>query len=676
MSVTVMEKLTALCLQSDIERLLGDLTALSCVEILTADARDEQGILLQALSADSEAAKAAALRIDELLPIFQARSPRRARGLRTPIPVDTEEFARTGARERAEKTADEAERLLAHIAELTEKKAEEQAEMAALLPYLSHTFALDDPGTKSTTFLLGSLPAGTNTAEIDKKAAATGFVFEVLTTDKTHIYIAAITHRAMQDEVLSALGELGFAPAVWRNNHGRATALFDAAGARAAVLDDEITRANAQLDTLADNLTDLRILSDILHTEAGLAAYREKMQALDSCAVLQAWCPSHERERITALLEELDVAFRFAPPATGERVPVLDRTPPQKGRLAPILNAYAYPYALGRSIALPLQIVLFLFFGLLFADAGYGVLTALLFFPIARFLAVEKQAKSAFYTLACCGLAMIPLGVLTGSYFDTWLGTLLEKGILAPFPPLAAHIAELRAYLITPQGFLLPALSFSLLVLLINLTARLTGLWRAGKPLDAILSVLPELFTLTGLGLAVFYPLIGAGTTLLGLILTALIATHAVKGMRSKLVAYGGALLSLLVTLFELLGAARIALVGLALLPVTRLIALMPLERGEALVWYLGQLLVFLISHLLGVLLNRIIAAMRRARLAYMAHHEAHYPAHEILFRPMQLPRKYTVCLPAYVEKTDAQQDDEAPAAGEAAPVTSTTQKL
>ena len=676
MSVTVMEKLTVLCVQSDIGRLLGDLTALSCVEILTADARDEQGNLLPPLSADSKKAAAAALRIDELLPVFQARHPRARRGLRTPIPVDTEEFARTGARERAEKTADEAERLLAHIAELTDKKAEEQAEMAALLPYLSHTFALDDPGTKSTTFLLGSLPADTDTAQLDKRATATGFVFEVLTTDKTHIYIAVITHRAMREDVLTALGDFGFTPAVWRNNHGRATALFDAAGARAAVLDDEITRANAQLDTLAENLTDLRILSDILHTEAGLAAYREKMQALDSCAVLRAWCPSHERERIAALLEEMDVAYTFAPPTTGERVPVLDRTPPKKGRLAPILNAYAYPYALGHSIALPLQIMLFLFFGLLFADAGYGLLTALLFFPIARFIAVEKHTKSAFYTLACCGLAMIPFGLLTGSYFDTWLGTLLGKSALAPFPALAAHIVKLRAYLITPQGFLLPALSFSLLVLLINLTSRLVELWRAGKPLDSVLSVLPELFTLTGLGLTVFYPLIGAGTTLFGLILTALIATHAVKGMRSKLVAYGGALLSLLVTLFELLGAARIALVGLALLPVTRLIALMPLERGEVLVWYLGLLLVFLISHLLGILLNYIITAMRRARLAYIARHAAHYPAREILFAPMQLPRRYTVCLPAYAETEDAPRDNEAPVAGESTPVASTTEKL
>ncbi|MBQ3064221.1 MAG: hypothetical protein IJC99_05415 [Clostridia bacterium] len=659
MPVTHMEKLTVIALQSDIDTLLTELAALRAVEILQGSALDEDGCLLPPLSVDSATAAAAAARIDRLLPVFIARSPRHARVRRTPLPIDAAEFTRTGAKERALKTADEAERLLAYIEETTKARLAEEEEMAALLPYLSHTFPLDDAGTKTTTFLLGCLPAGTATEDIEKAANAAGFVFEILSADKNGVYLATVLHRAMREAVETALSELGFTPAKWRDTRGRATALFDAASAHAAALDEEIARANAQLDTLAENLADLKILSDILRVEAKLAAYREKAQELDSCAVLTAWCPAHERVRLTALLDELDVAYSFAPPTDGEKVPVLAETPPTAGKLAPLLDTYTHPHIAGRSTALPLLLLYLLSFGFLFADVGYGLLTALLFFPIARFLAVEKRSKHAFYTLGACGLAAIPFGILQGNYFGAWLAQAIGVPSLVPFAALSAWLTDVRALFCTPRGFLPVAFTPAALVLLITLTLRVISVARGGKPLDAIIAILPELFTLTGLGLLPFFPFIGLGITAAGLLITALLACKGQPGTGNKLTLYGGALLNLLVALAEGLQAARIALIGVALLPIARLISLLPLAHGEVLIWYFGMLLVFLAAHLLGVLLNLLVTLARRARLAYMARHETHYPGRDCLFAPMHLPRKYTMAIPTYLPADAAEGEAE-----------------
>ena len=311
---------------------------------------------------------------------------------------------------------------------------------------------------------------------------------------------------------------------------------------------------------------------------------------------------------------------------------------------------------------------------------GFGkavlVLTALLFFPIARFLAVEDNSKHAFYTLACCGLGAIPFGFFAGNYFGDWLATLLDKPTLAPFPVPAARLASLRTFLGRPRAFLALALSLSALLLLLDLTARFIRLCRAGKPLDGILSTLPELFTLAGPGLLIFYPLIGLGVTVLGLTATAIVTTRAKESLPQKLLAYGGALLSYLISLCELLQAARIALIGFAILPVAYLIAKMPLARGEALVWYLGSLLVFLISHFLCILLNRAVAAARRAKLGYMARHSEQYPARAHLFNPMQLPRKYTAALPVYTKDNNTAPPQDSEIATDTEDVTYTTQKL
>lgn len=676
MPVTTMEKLTALCLQSDAERLLRTLAEASVVEILTANETDENDTLLPLLSADSAAAMAAADRIDRLLPVFASRAPRHTRHTRTKIPVDVQEFSRSGTRERAMKTADEAERLLTHIAELTAKMENEQAEMAALLPYVSHAFALDDPGTRTTTFLLGALPAEAAGAALDAAAAETGFVFEILSTDKSSAYVAVIAHRAMQEDVLAALTALGFTPAVWRSNAGRAGTLFDAASARASALNEDIARANAQLDSLSDNLTDLKILSDILHTEARLAAYREKMQQLGGCAVLSGWCPAHEHDRVAALLDTFDAAYSFTPPAEGEKTPVLAETPPARGVLAPVLNAYTYPTLCGRNTVWPLQILFFLFFGLLFADVGYGVLTALIFFPIAIFLAMEEQSMRAFFTLGCIGLGAIPFGILTGNIFGPAL--FLPKGAatLAPFPTLALHLNRLRALLVRPRVFLAVALSLAAVILLADLADRLIRLCRAGKSLDALLVLLPELFLFGGIGILPFFPRIGLGVTALALFATAIITAYTAKGFKNQLILFGGVLLARLIRLLELLRAARIALVGSALLPVTRLIALLPLARGEVIIWYLGLLLTFLIAHLLNVALNAAVVLARRARLAYTARYAAHYPARDVLFSPMELTRRYTAALPAYEEtESTPLTDGETPTEADE-PVAYTTQKL
>ena len=658
-----MDKLTVIALQSEMPDLIADLADLSVTEIRQADTADEAGNPLPPLSASSKEAAEAAARIDRLLPIFQAHTPRHVRRRRTPLPVDTAEFIRSGAEERARKAADEAERLL-ELTEATKARlAEEEAEMAALLPYLSHTLPLDDAGTKAAEVLLGSLPADTEEEALSAVAVTEGFVYEVLCKDKNGIFLSLVFHRAMRERISEVLTGLGFTPAVFRNANGRATAIFDEAGARADKLKRELARAEAQLDSLADNLTDLQILSDLLHTDAQLAAYAEKLQALGKCAVLSAWCPSHERARVSALLDKYDAAYDLSSAGENEKCPVLLTEPPTDTVLSPVLDTYSHPTVGKHRAALPLLCLYLLFFGLLFADVGYGVLTALLFFGAARFLATEERTVRAFLMLGCCGLFCIPWGLLTGNYFGPWLASLLHKESLALSPALTSGITLLRAWLITPRGFLSLAFLPMLATLLVNLTLRTVTLLRAGKQLDCALSVLPELLLLTGLALTVHFPLPGICLMGAGLLVCLLAGILSGENARGRLTACGGELLSLLVRTAEALQAARIALLGLSYLPVAYLISLLPLERGEVLVRYSGLLLVFLLSHLLGLALNRLTVILRRVRLTYMAHRPDHYGNHDVPLVPMRLARKYTVAiatpLPAQAE-TEAAPTEEA----------------
>ena len=133
MSVTKMEKLTALLPIGEADKLLRRLMKLRCVSLskVEEDACDT-AVPLE----DGETASAAsrASRIDAALPILRKHTHRKAQLFSPVTRCDFDEFRASGDAERAQKTVEETERILQATADLDRQLAAEEALMQSLLP--------------------------------------------------------------------------------------------------------------------------------------------------------------------------------------------------------------------------------------------------------------------------------------------------------------------------------------------------------------------------------------------------------------------------------------------------------------------------------------------------------------------------------------------------------------
>ena len=642
MPVNAMKRLTVIAPAKDTDLLLRRLMHLGCTELTDRPADEEALCGYEAPASDREAIAERLSHITRVLPVLEAHSGKRRNNLRE---IDYSTFLSTDIAIHAERTVSEAEKLLTFMESTEKTEKEECALMDALVPFLDFPYALDELGTKTAKILLGSIPQGESVATLTDAADTAGFAVYPLSTDKNGTHFAAITHRDGEAEAREVLARFRFTEACFTVTDGRPVTLFDAAQKRAAKCENDLKQANRRLEVLAENYGEVSALADVLAVNEQTAALKEKLFSLGSCTVLTAWCPAFEVPRIARVLDGMTVAYDFADPAVTEKPPRPAAEPPYMGKGATLFGLYRTPWHGKWNAAIPLTVFYALLFGLLFADAGYGICAALTAVLLLLPKRVPKRLKQAAPLLLCCGASLLLFGILLGRYFDTALLVLLQKDTvseIAPFPALAAALAACRTALLRFKILLAVALLPALTYLITIVTLRIVALSRAHRAAEIPLSVGPHLCFFAGLGLFFLHPLVAGIVLAAALLFVVIMGIVAGTEKKARLIAMGGSLLDLLSELTLALCAARTALLALAaalcLWPITGLAP----TKSHAFPGLVAMLLTFAIAHALQLLLNAAPALVGRAKLCYMERFDVYYPGRAILFRPLRSVGRYT----------------------------------
>ncbi|MBR3862639.1 MAG: V-type ATP synthase subunit I, partial [Clostridia bacterium] len=636
--------------------------------------REEAGECTAADLEPGAVAEAAAqvARIDAVLPLLTKRSRRKKPLFSTPVPFDPVEFKQSGDEEKAWKTIFEVEKVTERTAALKARLAEEEVLMQSLVPYLDFKFPLDDKGTKTAALLLGSLPAGIKQERIEALACEIGFVAEILSSDSRGVYLAVITHRQTEQDTLRALSALGFLKASIPQTNGHATALFDAAQSRANKIKSDMERLDARLDVLAENLTEVEILSDLAHTALLTEQNKEALLATKKCAVLTGWCPTRERERVSRVLDRAAAAYEFSPPAEGDDVPVLLQNNPYARNFEWVLGMYSYPRYGKFDPTFIMSIFYFLIFGLMFADAGYGLTLVIACFGAVRWLHPREGMKRFLLMFGYCGISCIIFGVIFGSYFGNFPLAFMQNVLelapeempnLALIPSLEANIAILFDPIQNPMGFLVVSLAFGALHLLAGMAVRAYVLCREGHPLTALFDIGSYWALFAGIGTVFFHRTVGIILIALGVV--AIVATQGrhKKGVAGKIIGGLGGLYSLINYASDLLSYSRILALGLAAGVIAQVVNILATMKGASFIGFLIMIVVFIIGHLLNLVINVLGTFVHTSRLQYIEFFGKFYEDGGTPFNPMKVSDKYATDVSEELENETAE-----PAAAPQAP--------
>jgi V/A-type H+-transporting ATPase subunit I len=190
----------------------------------------------------------------------------------------------------------------------------------------------------------------------------------------------------------------------------------------------ELTARRVEIDETLEDLhwerIELTRWIDLLQRnldETDDRAAREWAERLSLCEedlfAVQGWAPRESRAEIESVARRFGLAATFATPSASDQPPTLLHNPERVAGAEGAVTFYITP-AYRAWDPTPVMFVSFsLFFGMIMADAGYGLLMAAALLLFWRRLGATVGGARFRYLLAAIVLVTIVFGALCGSYF-------------------------------------------------------------------------------------------------------------------------------------------------------------------------------------------------------------------------------------------------------------------
>ena len=653
MSVIAMERLTVIAAATDADTIVRRLMRLRAVSLEKGETLDpEQVQQAVPFSAEVEQAADRVARIEAVIPVLARRSKRRKRLLGGQTPISFDAFRTDGRYDVAWKVVDEVGKILAGIEELKKERDGALLKMRSFEPYLDLEFPLDFQGTQTTAYMVGSLPGGTRIERIEAALSELAAQVKVLHADATGVYIALIAHRGEQEKAHSALVEHGFLQAPLPVEHKSVRRLFDQTEREYREIQKGIEKLEARLAVLSDKLDEVEMLSDLERTTLLVEESKQKLAVTKSCVILRGWCPVTQKKRVIGELSDFCAAVDFESPSEGDDVPILLKNNGFAKNFEWVLGMYAYPKYGTFDPTFIMSIFYFLIFGLMFADAGYGLVMSAVCFAAVRWLHPRESMKRFLLMFGYCGISCLVFGVLFGSYFGNFPLAFMENVLgktgdqlprLSLLPAEASNIAVLFDPIQNPMAFLLISLGVGALHLIMGMAVKAFVLCREGKPLDALFDIVSYWVLFAGIGLLFVSRTMGIILTASGAALIVLTQGRRKKGIAMKIAGGFLGLYDLINYASDLLSYSRILALGLAAGVIAQVVNILATLKGGSFVGILLLPIVFTVGHVLNLVINVLGTFVHTSRLQYIEFFNKFYEEGGTPFRPMAPADRYTI---------------------------------
>ena len=446
-----MKKLRVIALRQQRDELMRELMRLGCVQVVpdTELSADPDAAVLRPERADLPRLKTDQSRLDAALKVLDQYAPVKKKLLSARPEVTESEFLDGDALARDLALAGEITDWEASLRKLSAEEARVRSDIEALKPWSSLDLALNAVGTRRCAVGFVSAIAQIDVMNVRAAAesASEAVELELVSEDGMQRCFLVLALKEELPAVLDAVRAIGCTQVAFpglkgtaRENIARLNGELEDLAARKKALTDKIA---AQRDAAAA----LRLSSDRMKAEVEKAEAVERLLGTDSVVALEGWCPAPEESALTALLDRFDCAYELTDPPA-EEYPDVPVKLKNRGFVKPmslVTEMYSLPAYDGIDPN-PLMWPFFvLFYGIMMADMGYGLLMILASVVAVRKMKPKGGTGHLLRLLGMCGVSTFLFGAMTGGFF----GDLLPQ-IAAMIDPDTAFTA--LPSLFTPLG--------------------------------------------------------------------------------------------------------------------------------------------------------------------------------------------------------------------------------
>ena len=428
MAIVKMKKLRVVALSSQREQLLRQLLRLGCVEVSQPEEILSDPHWAVLLHREDSSLPAMRTRLAEVQTALDALG--KYSGVKSGLfirrrSVPEEEFLSERAVEGASAATDEINGLLQMLARLQNEESGLASRRAALLPWQALDLPLGSPGTAHVLFRLGVCPAAVDLGELKNELAAAEEAAELLeiSSDKQQHYLLLLCWRSGEDKAMEVLRHRNFSAVAFPDISGTPA---EELGRLDRCLAETARKREETLTALASqgrHQEALRLYADRLTAESAQQESQERLLTDGTILLLEGWVPAEKAEKLEALLEKEGCAYELADPSPEEypEVPVQLKNNWLTRPLNMVTEMYSLP-AYDNVDPNPLMAPFFiLFYGLMMADMGYGILMMLAGWYITTRYRPKGAMGHMFSLVGLCGVSTFIFGAVTGGFFGDFL---------------------------------------------------------------------------------------------------------------------------------------------------------------------------------------------------------------------------------------------------------------
>lgn len=499
MAIVKMKKLRVMALAECREDLLGGLQHLGCVEISEPNLSDPAWSALLRRGSSSLAqtrteiadAHTALAAIKQYAKVKDGLFIQRRQ-------VSEQEFLDPTGKEQAKAVSQKIGGALREISRLQGDEARLTARRQALTPWASLDMPLELEGTAHARFRLMVCPSGTDIGAVRIALADVAAELYEVSADKQQTYVLLLCHRAEEETAQELLRPFNFSAVAFPGTTGTAAENMDALDQSLADNKKAQEAAAAAIVQDAKSRDVLRMYLDQLRAEAEKDASAERLLTDGTILFFEGWAPAESLREVEKLLRSMDCAWEAEDPAPEEihDVPVRLKNNWLTKPLNMVTEMYSLP-AYNNVDPNPLMAPFFiLFYGIMMADMGYGLLMFLAGFFISRKYRPKGTMGHLFGLMTLCGVSTFIMGAITGGFFGDFLtqAVLLTTGKEFALPALFTPLDDTLM-------ILLGSMALGLVHIITGMAISFVRKLQNGAVLDAVFEEVTWWVVFLGIGL-------------------------------------------------------------------------------------------------------------------------------------------------------------------------------
>ena len=536
--------------------------------------------------------------------------------------------------------------LNSYINTVNDKINKIDQDINSLIPWENYDGHLDDVSTKYTDITLGILPMGTDLeaikTEIEEKVGTA--ILEEINSDKDMYYTVVVSLKDKTEDVMSIIKSYGFSPVSFKLMENTAKKCLDTLRKQREILvaDGEIKKNNIKSNVgMKDSIENYR---DLISIKLEKELIKSKLLKTNKTFFIEGWVPEKSIKKLTEILDASECFYEIRDPEEGEDVPVLLKNSSFLYPAEAITEMYSLPGYEGFDPTSIFALFYVCFFGMMFSDAGYGIMLALGCFVILKKFDLEGSMYKLVKLFMYCGVATIFWGVMFGGFFGDLISVFSRTFL--------GHEVVVPALWFNPLEDPMPLLAFSLVLGVIHLFVGM-GInaymqIRDGHLVDAIFDegfwyiTIPGLAALLGggmLGIS-WLPEVGKWMSIIGAIGLLIGGARGKKGFGRITGAFSN-VYSITSWMSDILSYARLLALGLATGVIAQVVNTMGTLFGGGVAGLVLFILIFLVGTAINFAINALGSFVHSARLQYVEFFGKFYIDGGEPFKPFRANTKY-----------------------------------